>query len=199
MVPPRPGFPFEPRRWRAAGLTATAWTSGAKGMSQQPTTILVLEQGAAWPERLAAWRPAATDTVVIAQDEIEHPFLLARRVESRTARLLAEGRPIVAAVLAVGSGAPALDPRDAAEGRARVARALLRTLHENRGEPGTLWIGAPAQLSDADRHDLLALAGALTALLHGSGVTIAVRFGEAAPERARPASGLLVRPRDVAV
>ena len=199
MDPPRPGFPIEPRRWRAADLTAADSSSGAKGMSQQPTTILVLEQGAAWPERLATWRQAATDTVVIAQDAQEHPFLLARRVESRTARLLAEGRPIVAAVLAVGSGAPALDQRDATEGRTRVTRALLRTLHESRGEPGTLWIGAPAHLSDADRHDLLALAGTLTTLLQGSGVTIAVRFGEAAPERARPASGLLARPRDVAV
>ncbi len=168
-------------------------------MSHEPTTILVLEQGAIWPEHLADWRQGATGTVVIAQDEHEHPFLLARRVESRAARLLAEGRPIVAAILAVGARAGAHDPRDEADGRARVARALLRALHESRSEPGTLWMAASSPLTNAARHDLLALAGTLTALLHGSGVTIAVRFGEAAPERARPASGTLVRPRDVAV
>ena len=104
-------------------------------MSHEPTTILVLEQGAAWPDCLASCRLGATDTVVIAQDEREHPFLLARRVESRAARLRAEDRPIVAAILAVGA---ARDAPDDAEGRARIARALLRSLHESPGAPGTL-------------------------------------------------------------
>jgi|GEM_PF-5078290 len=165
-------------------------------MSHEPTTILVLEQGAAWPDCLASCRRGGTDTVVIAQDELEHPLLLARRVESRAARLQAEGRPIVAAILAVGGGR---DAPDDAEGRARTARALLRSLQESPGTPGTLWLTAPPRPSDVTRHELLALAGTLTSLLHGSGVTIAVRFGEVEPERARTASGDLVRPREVAV
>lgn len=172
-------------------------------MSRERTTVVVLERGAAWPSCLASCRRDVPDTVVIAQDQHEHPSLLARRAESRLARLRAEGRPIEAAVLAVApssSRGALADPREGGEGRMRIARALLAALDAADGRNGTLWLMAPVALVEPARHELFALAGALTSLLDGSGVTIAVRFDDSREvAEKRPAeSGLHALPAELA-
>ncbi|MBN2194513.1 MAG: hypothetical protein JW751_16975 [Polyangiaceae bacterium] len=149
-------------------------------MSKERTTVVVLERGSAWPSCLTACRRFAPNTVVIAQDELEHPMLLARRVQARVARLVAEGRPIEAAVIAVGEE-PTASSRFAmayAESRARTARVLLRYLNETSDAPGTLWFSVANSAAESTRHELMALVGSLTTLTPAPRTAIALRFGE---------------------
>jgi hypothetical protein len=168
-------------------------------MSDERTTVVVLERGAEWPEHLLAPRTDSSDTVVIAQDEREHTLLLARRVESRIARLRAERRSIEAAVLAVSEPSLVAAPGHGVEGRGRVARALLRALDGRAGQPGILWISAPEVAADRVRHELFDLAGSLTSTLRRGQPTIALRFGSGAPPAGRRRSGWVERVHDVAV
>jgi hypothetical protein len=107
----------------------------------------------------------------------------AGRVTGRAAA--SGGRPIVARSSPSAGGVTRPTTRRTSADRPRPAALAAR-------EPGHAGYpvahGAPAT-ERRTRHELLALAGTLTSLLHGSGVTIAVRFGEVEPERARTASG----------
>jgi len=132
-----------------------------------PAWLIVLERGANWP-RWFDHHHAAEDTTVVMQQPGQSTRSLLLRVEKAVADLTASGHSVRRAVLAVRvGGAPVLRTE-----RAKLARALLRAVC---GNSGSLVIDAPGAGGD-ERHELLALSGALLPLLAGSGIELRVEL-----------------------
>lgn len=121
---------------------------------------------------------------VVAQQHDETPAELALRVARRIERLTRQGTPLEAGVFVASD---ATDDEVFAS-RCLMARAMLRGMSEARAP--RLVFEVPASVSDAGRHELLALAGTLTSQLDSHHVQVLVRFAEVAEP---PASGVVRR------
>ncbi len=149
--------------------------------------IVVVEQGV--PPLQALDQNGICDAclrAVVAQQHDETPAELALRVARRIERLTRQGTPLEAGVFVASD---ATDD-DVFTSRCLMARAMLRGMsaaHEPR-----LVFEVPSTLSDAGRHELLALAGTLMSQLDSSRVQVLVRFADAEKVEA-PASGVVRR------
>lgn len=142
--------------------------------SDDSTSIVVLEAGAAWPSWLAEYQRLAPNSVVIAQAAAEPADVFELRVRSRVAEVKsrAETRRVCIGVLVA-----AHQPAEArAAMRKRVARALVEAMH---GEEGDLVLAGDSDELNQSRHELFALAGALCDEVRGQHINVRVRFTSA--------------------
>ncbi len=148
--------------------------------------IVIVEQGVPPLESLDQHGICdASLRAVVAQQYDETPAELALRVARRIERLTRQGAPLEAGVFVASD---ATDDEVFAS-RCLMARAMLRGMSAAR-EP-RLVFEVPCSVSDEGRHELMALAGTLTAQLDSSRVEVLVRFAENSVEA--PASGVLRR------
>jgi hypothetical protein len=136
--------------------------------------LMVVEQGAIVPDPPAC--DSCSELVVVVQDRDADPVQVTRRTVQKLASIERAGQRIVAMLIAVAARTPR-----AGCTRNLLARALAS--HLGRAGEGELTIVAPPGAAPTLRHELLALAGTLTAELGSSRVSISVRFPEAAGER----------------
>lgn len=120
------------------------------------SVFVAMEQSATWPARLGACREGYAGTAVVVQGPGESPGRFARRCAARLGQLDVAGHALEQAVIVI-SDAP---DRAARFARIAIAETLLRRMALER-DP-TLFLAAPAGLSDAGRRELAALARSLT-------------------------------------
>ena len=146
-------------------------------------SVVVLERGSSWPPWLAEYQKQAPASVVIAQSCDESSAEFARRIVRKLDEIGSRSAAIHAGLL-VSNGA--LD-QPAVTARECICSALLRVmLQKQRGE---LVLSADGAAGDGIRHELLALAGTLCDGLHGTKVSVRVRFDTLRPPGA--ASGIM--------
>jgi hypothetical protein len=133
--------------------------------------LVLLETGARLVESIAHVSTDGPELVVVAQDQADSAAGFSARAERRIAELERAGRAASRAVVAVGT-----DSGDAT-GAARFMAARAALHHLLRSGKGLLVLQANDSASASLRHQLLALAGALTTELAGADVVVRVRFG----------------------
>ena len=138
--------------------------------------FVVLEDGARWPVWVDRHRKDE-DAVVIVQQSTESLRELLGRVQRAADQLAARNRCIQTAVFSLRTGAP---PAARAE-RARSACALLRHVCTRAGA----FVLCADDPSAEERHELLALCGALTEGLVGTGTAVVAVLDSRAPSVAR--------------
>lgn len=137
------------------------------------SSVIVLEEGAEWPQWISEYQRRAPNSVVVAHsggESMEHLFV---RVARHTARATGSLRVGVVAC------APTVDVTHLAA-RERLCRTLLAALHDNGGAEVVL--AANVQGSDASKHAIFNLAGSLCEDLHDSARVVRVRFSHGRPE-----------------
>ncbi len=157
------------------------------GQQDRGACIVIVEQGVPPLESLDP--DGICDTclrAVVAQQYDETPAELALRVARRIERLTRQGTPLEAGVFVASD----TTDDDVFASRCLMARAMLRGMAAAR-EP-RLVFEVPSTVSDAGRHELLALAGTLTSQLDSSHVQVLVRFAPT-QEREAPVSGVVRR------
>lgn len=142
--------------------------------SDDSTSIVVLEAGAAWPSWLAEYQRLAPNSVVIAQASAEPAQAFELRVLHRVAEVKAraETRRVCIGVL-VAAHQP---EEQRAVMRQNVARALVAAMN---GLEGDLVLAGDSDELNQSRHELFALAGALCDEVRGQRINVRVRFTSA--------------------
>ena len=162
---------------------------GMKQEDKQGVCAVVMEAGAEWPTFDHDARGADSYAVIPQQPE-ETPAELAWRAAERVASLERNGARVESVVSAVGSA----HDDEVFAARCVVARALIAQ-NDGRGE-AELIFSASARLTEAARHELLALAGTLAAQARGSALSVKVRFrADSGEQRGASAAG---RAREIA-
>jgi hypothetical protein len=141
--------------------------------SDDSTSIVVLEAGAAWPSWLTEYQRLAPNAVVIAQAAAESAEIFEARVLHRVAEAAHRSSSSVRIGVIVSVDNPE-QPRVAL--RQNVARALVEAMGSHEGE--LVLAGHSDELSQS-RHELFALAGNLADELRGKRVNVRVRFSTA--------------------
>jgi len=138
-------------------------------------SVVVLELGSTWPPWLAEYQAQAPNSMVIAQSADESAASFAQRIHRKMDEIGAREAAIHAGLL-VSNGALDTATVDA---RQAICDALLRVmLKKQRGE---LVLASDVTAGDAIRHQLFALAGTLCDELHGTSVSVRVRFDTIRP------------------
>lgn len=137
------------------------------------SSVVVLEQGAEWPQWIAEYQRRAPNSTVIAHSRGESMDDLSRRVARRALELSGEFRTGIVAC------APTYDDRHLLA-RDRMCKTLLDRMM--RGEGGELILAASVNGSDASKHAIFELAGALCEGLRGTRCVVRVRFSSGRPE-----------------
>jgi hypothetical protein len=151
---------------------------GTNASQALPAWLIVLEAGAVWPAWVDDHR-ADEESAIIVQQLHESSLELVGRIRHYAQRFLAENRTLEAAVLAVSRSVPI-------GRRVAVAQELFRMVCP---VGGTLAMSCPGAALD-ERHELLALAGALTEQFADPSTRVVVHFDESPPLR----SGTRLRP-----
>lgn len=141
--------------------------------SDDSTSIVVLEAGAAWPSWLTEYQRLAPNAVVIAQATAEPAEVFEARVLHRVAEAAQSTTSSVRIGVIVAVDHP--EQRRMAL-RQNVARGLVEAMGEQEGE--LVLAGDSDELSQS-RHELFALAGTLCDELRGRRVNVRVRFSTA--------------------
>jgi hypothetical protein len=128
-------------------------------------SLIVMEQGSAWPGRVAE-----SENVVTVHDDKE---VLLQRTLQKVESLRRRGQHLRVAVLACNTDA---DHASVAR-RAVVANALLRAVAAVGF--GRLFLSTAGGASVRLRREILALADALSQTFAGTAATVTVRFGDA--------------------
>jgi hypothetical protein len=150
---------------------------------RQERVLVAAEAGSAPTAWTAQCRQLPDDALVIAQQPDERPDTFARRALQRIARLGENGWCPSKAVIAV---APT-PPRDTADARALVARALVHSLRNVEG--AELVIAGDAGFPAAQRHELFSLAQELMQMAFGTTLSIRVQFSELPVRCSKRAAG----------
>ena len=140
-------------------------------------SVVVLELGATWPPWLGEYQKHAPNSMVIAQSADESGADFARRIERKMVEVAAHEAAIHAGLL-VSNG---LLDAGSVQARERICAALLRVMLQK--QHGELVLAADVTAADDVRHQLFALAGTLCDGLHGSAVSVRVRFDTVRPPR----------------
>ncbi|HEY3257121.1 MAG TPA: hypothetical protein VGJ91_24355 [Polyangiaceae bacterium] len=138
-------------------------------------SVVVLELGSTWPPWLAEYQAQAPNSMVIVQSADETGSLFVQRITRKMDEVAARDAVIHAGLL-VSNGLLDVATVDA---RQAICNALLRVmLKKQRGE---LVLASDVTAGDAVRHQLFALAGTLCDELHGTQVSVRVRFDTIRP------------------
>ena len=137
------------------------------------SSVVVLEQGAEWPQWIAEYQRRAPNSVVVAHSRGESMIDLSRRVSRRVAELTGELRTGIVAC-APTNDAEHLSVRD------RICHTLLEAMM--RGEGGEVILAASVGADDASKHAIFELAGGLCDDLRGTRRVVRVRFSSGRPE-----------------
>jgi len=129
------------------------------------TALVVMEPGSDWPGHIG-------DSMDVVAFSHEGEDLLGR-TEAKLVFLRRSKKDVRVAVLACNSATDGA----AVVRRARVARTLLAAVTNTTG--GRLILGASGRASHQLRHELFALAEALTEEIRGTTATVSLRFTEA--------------------
>ena len=136
--------------------------------------VMVVEAGAAWVSRqVDDGVSEASDRVLVAQQADETPAELSLRALRHCDALTRSGKPLVAGVVVASDTIS----DDVFQARCQIARAMIRAMAGC--DTARLIFAAPSTLSDGGRHELMAIAGTLTAQLRGTRVEVSVRFIDA--------------------
>ena len=146
---------------------------GTMPLPDDAASLVAIEIGGRFPSWVSRERSAAQNAIVEIQTAGETAGQFAQRVAGRLHGLAAERKTLQLAVIATGGD------REAAEARSTLARAILRSMAPSRA--GELVLAADRSI-DGDHHELFALAGALCEALHGSEVSVSVRFSDRLPK-----------------
>lgn len=136
--------------------------------------LMIVEAGAGWVSRSVddgVWD--ASSRIVVAQQYDETPAELALRASRRADAIARSRKPLEAGVIVASDSAS----DDVFASRCQIAKSMIHAMHGS--EAPRLIFAAPSTLSDTGRHELLAIAGALTSQLAGTPVEVFVRFLEA--------------------
>jgi hypothetical protein len=136
-------------------------------------SVVVLEEGADFPRWIAEYQRRAPNSVVVAHTAGESMDDLCARVTRKLPELNGELRVGVVAC------SPSDDEAHLAA-RERLCRLLIDTLAPNGG--GEVVLAASLSGSDASKHAIFELAGALCENLRGSSRVVRVRFSNGRPE-----------------
>lgn len=137
------------------------------------SSVVVLEQGAEWPQWIAEYQRRAPNSVVVAHSRGESMDDLSKRVARRVAELTGELRAGIVAC------APTSDPRHLSV-RDRICHTLLDAM--GRGGGGEVILAASVNGSDGAKHAIFELAGGLCENLRGTRRVVRVRFSSGRPE-----------------
>jgi hypothetical protein len=138
-------------------------------------SVVVLELGSTWPPWLAEYQARAPNSMVIVQSADESASSFAQRISRKIDEIGVRDAAIHAGLL-VSNGA--LDSATV-EARQAICEAFVRVmLKKQRGE---LVLASDVTAGDAIRHQLFALAGTLCDELHGTRVSVRVRFDTIRP------------------
>ena len=139
-------------------------------MSSLPIVLIVIENGATWPEWVDRCRADADvfseSSRVLVQDESESPIGFAARVES----YLAEHAHIAIGAIACSERCDA----SAVDARRSIANHLARAMSKDKR--GRLCLSEPKRSSGRARHALSSLATELEQQWSESGLEVSVRF-----------------------
>ncbi len=139
--------------------------------SDDLTSIVVLEAGAAWPSWLTDYQRLAPNAVVIAQAASEAMPVFRARVLHR----IAEAANTNGARVRVGVIVAADHPHQQRPLlRESIARALLAVM--GKSHEAELVLAGNSDELEASRHELFALAGVLCEELSGTHINVRVRF-----------------------
>jgi len=136
-------------------------------------SVVVLEQGAEWPQWIAEYQRRAPNSVVVAHSRGESMDDLSKRVSRRVAELTGELRAGIVAC------APTTDEQHLSV-RNRICHTLLEAMM--RGEGGEVILAATVNGSDGSKHAIFELAGSLCEDLRGTRRVVRVRFSSGRPE-----------------
>ena len=143
-------------------------------MQSSGVLFLVVENGAKLPPWLGSCQDKVSDTVVLVSAPDENPTRFSARATQRVDALSDSDQRIQTAVLVPSDGEVSAD---AVTTRLNVAQAILK--HMARHGRGQLLLLTGRDLQPEAQLQLLNLAGTLTESLHGTKLTVALRFGAA--------------------
>jgi len=135
--------------------------------------LMIVEAGAGRVSRAVddgVWD--ASSRIVVAQQPDETPAELALRASRRADGIARSRKPLEAGVIVASDVAT----DEVFASRCQMARAMIAAMRGS--EAPRLIFAAPNTLSDAGRHELLAIVGTLTTQLVGTPVEVFVRFLE---------------------
>jgi len=142
---------------------------GSMLLPDDGASLVAIEIGASFPSWISRERSAATNAIVEIQTAGETAAQFTQRVVARLYELAAERKTLRLAVIATSTDQGAM------RARSSLARAILRAMAPNRA--GKLVLAAERS-ETGEHHELFALAGALCEALHGSELSVSVRFSE---------------------
>lgn len=139
----------------------------------ESNSVVVLEDGAEWPQWVAEYQRHATNSVVVAYAPGESPDEFVARVGRRLAELTGElSVAIVACAPRLG-----VEHRSARE---RICQMVLQAMApQGRGE---VLLAASVDADESCKHAIFELAGDLCDGLQGSNQVVRVRFSSGRPE-----------------
>jgi len=143
-------------------------------MQSPGVLLLIVEHGAALPPWLGSCQGKVSDTVVLVAAPGESAARFSARVIQRVSGLQGLDERIQTAVY-IPSDAEA--PSDVLSSRLEISQAILT--HKARHGRGQLLLLTGRGLQGEAQLQLLTLAGTLTERLHGTKMTVALRFGAA--------------------
>ncbi len=143
-------------------------------MQSSGVLLLVVENGARLPPWLGSCQGKVSDTVVLVSASGEPPSRFSTRAIQRVDALSDSDQRIQTAVLVPSDGEAGAE---ALTTRLNIAQAILK--HMSRYGRGQLLLLTGRELDAAAQLQLLNLAGTLTERLHGTKMTVALRFGAA--------------------
>jgi len=138
-------------------------------------SVVVLELGSTWPPWLAEYQAQAPNSIVIAQSADESSSTFARRIGRKMDEVGARDATIHAGLLVCNS---ALDAATS-DARQAICDALLHVMLKK--QHGELVLASDVTAGEPVRHQLFALAGTLCDELHGTRVSVRVRFDTIRP------------------
>jgi hypothetical protein len=137
--------------------------------SEQMSSIIVLEDGAGFPEWVADYQRSAPNSIVVAQSAANEASEFAARAMTRIRDFTRANQGVRIAILVCN---PDLQGEQL-DMRYRIATCLLGSLE--REAPAELLL-ATGNASEASQHAILSLAGDLCEVVGGSSVSVRVRF-----------------------
>jgi len=143
-------------------------------MQSPGVLLLVVENGAALPQWLGSCQSKVSDTVVLVAAPGEKALRFSARVTQRVNGLVDSEQRIQTAVF-IPSDSEA--NANVLSSRVDISQAILT--HMSRHGRGQLLLLTGQKLNEEAQLQLLTLAGTLTERLHGTKMTVALRFGAA--------------------